>query len=93
MKTTFDFLNTANPRLQHIINTSIIFNYIFDNNLNSRAEISKSPGISAPAVLIDKIFNIKTAFHFNNIQKGERWCKKVYLLKNNNKKGETYEKA
>ena len=50
MKNTFNFLNTANPRSQHIINTSIIFNHIRENNPTSRAKISKDLGISAPAV-------------------------------------------
>lgn len=50
MKSTLNFLNTANPRLQHIINTSIIFNYILASNPTFRAEISKNLGISAPAV-------------------------------------------
>ena len=50
MKSTFNFLNTANPRSQHIINTSIIFNHIRVNNPTSRAKISKDLGISAPAV-------------------------------------------
>jgi len=66
MKSTFNFLNTANPRLQHIINTSIIFNYILDNNPTFRAEISKNLGISAPAVsraiekLIEKGYVVET---------------------------------
>lgn len=67
MKSTFNFLNTANPRLQQMINMSIIFNYLRIKNPISRAGISRDLGISAPAVsravekLIEKAYVIETA--------------------------------
>lgn len=66
MRDSFNFLNTANPSLQQMINMSIIFNYLRLKSPISRAKISRDLGISAPAVsraiekLIEKGYVIET---------------------------------
>lgn len=75
MKSIYSYLNTANSKLQHIINTSTIFNYIFDNNLTTRTEMSKSLGISAPAVssVIEKLIKKDMLLRQRGLK--QKWAK------------------
>lgn len=53
----YHFYETIDPRVQNVINESIIFNYLKENGPISRAKISKDLKISAPTVskIIDKL--------------------------------------
>jgi len=44
------FYNTASPKLQNEINKSIVFNYLRENKLISRAKVSRDLNVSAPTV-------------------------------------------
>ena len=53
----FHFYETIVPKVQNVINESIIFNYLKENSAISRAKISKDLKISAPTVskIIDNL--------------------------------------
>jgi len=80
---------TASSEMQYKINTSIIYNYLLENEPISRATISKNLGISAPVVsniikkLIEKNFVIETVKGEPNNKKSG---KKPILLEINDKK-------
>jgi predicted NBD/HSP70 family sugar kinase len=52
-----NFLESIGPRLQNIINESIVLNYVKENKFLSRAKIARSLNISAPTVskIIDNL--------------------------------------
>jgi Transcriptional regulator/sugar kinase len=87
MGKNLNFKRTASSELQFLVNTSIVFNYLYSKSLISRAEISRDLNISAPAVsrAINKL--IKKSYVVEKEKANTKLGKKPILLDINKNNG------